>query len=184
MLKIIKGLLTIVTIATVAVGATSAVFSSQATVEDNTFATGTLEVRINGQASIPGFTFTNAAPGDSYSGTFEINNYGAPWFAGPSTLAAKTLTMRSAFDSGSAKLFNKLDIVVSVHAGGAPEVIYNGKLKDFVGSDALVSYYHANGLIPGSSETVNYTVTLPAGADNSYQGLSTTFDFVVTATSS
>jgi hypothetical protein len=50
--------------------------------------------------------------------------------------------------------------------------------------DALLSYYHAGGLIPGSSETIRYSVSLPLSADNSYMGLSTTFDFVADAASS
>lgn len=183
-MKILKSLVIVVAMAAMVAGATSSVFTSSASVTGNTFSTGTLQIRINGQSSIPGFTVTNAAPGDSTSGSFDINNYGAPWFVGPSTLAAKTLTLGAANMTGSPDLYSELQIVVTVNAGGPAEQIYNGPLASFVDSDALVSYYHANGLIPGSSETVNYTVTLPSGADNSYMGLSTTFDFVATATSS
>ncbi len=81
-------------------------------------------------------------------------------------------------------LYNKLDVYVTVDAGGPPEVVWSGKLKDLINKDALVSYYHPGGLPAGWSETVNYTVTLPCDAGNAYQGLSTTFDFVVDAASS
>jgi len=92
--------------------------------------------------------------------------------------------LSSAMTGGNSYLYNKLNIVVTVDAGGPPETIYSGPISGFSLKDALVSYYHGSGLIPGNSETVRYTVTLPLDADNSYQGLSTTFDFVADAASS
>jgi predicted ribosomally synthesized peptide with SipW-like signal peptide len=183
-MKIAKSLIVIVAVLAVAAGATAAVFTSQATVTGNTFATGTLEIRINGQSSIPGFSFLNAAPGDCKSGQFSLQNYGLPWFAGPSTLSAKTLNMSAAQTGGNTYLFDGLTIHMTKDAGGPPEDIWNSNLNTLINRDALVSYYHPGGLIPGSSETINYNVCLPLSADSSYQGLSTTFSFVADASSS
>jgi predicted ribosomally synthesized peptide with SipW-like signal peptide len=183
MIKITKSLVVIAAVAALAVGATASVFTSQATVENNTFATGVLEIRINGSASIPGFNFTNAKPGDSKSGQFGVNNYGAPWFAGPSTLAAKVLTISGPQDGGSAYLYNKLDIVVEANRGWATWMpVYSGPLSGLTAGDLLDGRWSE--LAAGDSEDVRYTVTLPLDADDSYQGLSTTFDFVVDAASS
>lgn len=183
-MKILKSLVIVFAMVAMVAGATSSVFTSQATVAGNTFATGTLEIRIDGQASIPGFNVVNAAPGTCQSGQFTLENYGAPWFSGPSTLPAKTLTMSSANTAGSLYLYDGLTINITMNAGGPPETIWNGNLNAFLNKDALISYYHPAGLAAGNSETINYEVCLPWSADNSYQGLSTTFDFVANATSS
>ena len=183
MLKIAKSLVVIAAVAALAVGATSAVFTSQAKVEGNTFATGILEIRINGSSSIPGFNVTNAKPGDTKSGQFGVNNYGAPWFAGPSTLAAKTLKVKAVQTGGSAYLYNKLDIVVEANRGwGTWMPVYSGPISGLATGDLLDGRWAE--LAAGDSEDVRYVVTLPLDADDSYQGLLTTFDFVVDATSS
>jgi predicted ribosomally synthesized peptide with SipW-like signal peptide len=184
MLKIAKSLVVICAVASLAVGATAAVFTSSAQVTGNTFATGVLEIRINGQASIPGFNVTNAKPGDTKSGQFGVNNYGPPHFlAGPSTLAAKTLKIKAVQTGGSAYLYGKLDIVVEANRGWATWMpVYSGPISGLAAGDLLDGRWTE--LIAGSSEDVRYVVTLPLDADDTYQGLSTTFDFVVDATSS
>jgi len=182
-MKILKSLVIVLAMVAMVAGATSSVFTSQATVNNNTFATGALEIRINGQASIPGFNVANAAPGDSKSGQFGVNNYGAPSFAGPSTLSAKTLTVSAVQDGGSTYLYNKLEVVVEANRGWATWMpVYSGSLSGLSNADLLSPRWTE--LIAGSSEDVRYTVTLPLDADNTYQGLSTTFDFVVDAASS
>lgn len=182
-MKILKSLLVIVAMMAVVAGATSAVFTSQALVAGNTFATGALEIRINGQASIPGFNVTNAIPGDSESGQFGVNNYGQPWFAGPSTLPAKILKISAVNTGGSAYLYNKLDVVVEANRGWPTWMpVYSGSLSGLANADLLDGRWTE--LAAGNSEDVRYTVTLPLDADNSYQGLSATFDFVVDAASS
>jgi hypothetical protein len=183
MFKIVKSLVLVFAFVVMTAGATQAVFTSQASVVGNTFATGSLEIRINGQASIPGFNVTNAAPGQSQSGQFGVNNYGQPWFAGPSTLAAKDLTISAVMTGGDASLFNKLDVVVEANRGWPTWMpVYSGPLSGLANADLLDDRWSE--LIAGSSEDVRYTVTLPLDADDSYQGLSTTFDFVVDAASS
>lgn len=181
MKKILLSTMTIAIVGAVAVGATSAVFTSQATVDNNTFATGILEVRVNGQPTIAGFNFVDAAPGDCTTFQHNVNNYGQPWFAGPSTLDAKTLTVSSSYDSGSGYLYNKLDVTVGADRGwGSWMPVYSGPLNGLSGADLLSPRWTE--LIPGSSEDVQYTVCLPTDANDSYQGLSTTFDFVIDAT--
>jgi len=181
MLKIIKSLVVIVAVVAVASSATAAVFTSTTSVVGNTFATGTLELRVNGQPTIAGFNVTGQAPGDSESGQFGVNNYGAPWFAGPSTLSAKTLNISAVRTGGSAYLYNKLDIVVEANRGWPTWMpVYNGPLSGLSNADLLTPRWTE--LAAGDSEDVRYTVTLPADANNTYQGLSTTFDFVMVGT--
>ncbi len=181
MKKILLSLMTIAMVGAIAVGATSAIFTSQATVDNNTFATGTLEIRVNGQPTIAGFDFSDAAPGDCHTYQHNVNNYGQPWFAGPSTLDAKTLTVSAVQDGGSTLLFDKLNVKVEANRGWPTRMlVFDGKLKFLTNADLLSPRWTS--LIPGSSEDVYYTVCLPAGADNTYQGLSTTYDLVVNGT--
>jgi predicted ribosomally synthesized peptide with SipW-like signal peptide len=182
-MKILKSLVVVIAMAAMVAGATSSVFTSSASVTGNTFATGTLEIRIDGQASIPGFTVANAVPGTCQTGQFTLENYGPPYFGGPSTVPAKTLTMSAVKTGGDLNLYNALTIHMTKSAGSS-EDIWNSDLYSLTNRDALMSWYHPGGLIAGSSETINYEVCLPLSAGNSLQGLSTTFDFVANASSS
>lgn len=181
MLKIAKSLIVIAAVAALAVGATSAIFTSQASVSGNTFASGALEIKLDGQTSLPGFNFSNAAPGDNYTGTFDIQNFNAAQFGGNSTLPAKSVKISAANSGGSIYLYNKLDVMVTSTVGWNDTVVFTGKLKNLLNKEILLP---GNQFPAGWTMPMTYTVTLPSGADNTYQGLSTTFDFVVTASSS
>lgn len=179
--RILISLSVIAVAAVVALGATYAYFSSTASVTGNTFSTGTLQIRVNGQSSITGFTFSNAAPGDCKEGNFDVNNYGPPWFAGPSTLTAKELVLSAKKVSATDNDLWKALTVKIERCAGPCEIAYNGKLKDLNEKNILMSWY-SGGLAPGNSETIKYKVCLPKDGDqNNLQGDSVTFDFVVDA---
>ncbi len=171
--------MTIALVGVISVGATSAVFTSSASVVDNTFATGVLDININGTKTYSGFNFGNAAPGDSYSGSFTIRNNGAPFFGGPSTLEANSIVVSAAKTGGNTSLFNKLMVKVESTVGWNNQVVFDGYLKDLVNKQILLP---GNSLPTGWSMPMDYTVTLPAGVGNGVMGTSTTFDFVVDAT--
>ena len=182
MLRIIKSLLVIVAVAAVAAGATGAYFSDTATIANNTFSTGTLDIRVNGSNNVTGATFSPMAPGQNgNSPQYEINNYGAPHFAGLSNLTAKVLTLTAtSCNDGGLGLCGLLKIKVEVNRGWATwQVAYNGDLSGLANTDLL----HPNWteLIPGSSESMRYTVWLPdtGGDQSSLMGKTATWDFVV-----
>lgn len=180
MRRILLSLGTILLVMGLVAGATWAIFSSAATVDDNTFATGTLEIRVNGQPTRAGFSVENAAPGTCYDGEFNINNYGAPWFAGPSTLNAEELVVSAAEESGDSDLYNALTIVVEANRGWPTWMpVYTGDLSSL--SEANLLDPRWTNLIPGSSEDVRYSVCLPIEAGDELQGMSSTFDFVIDA---
>jgi predicted ribosomally synthesized peptide with SipW-like signal peptide len=197
MKRITKSLFVITALALLTVGATVAIFSSTATLNDNTFATGTLEIRINGSSSAPGFNVANAAPGTSTEKVFSLQNYGAPWFAGPSTLPAKELAVSTPQDGGDSGLYDALvaDLYVNAGWGGCSNLgvtfvpgkgcrAYHGALAGLDGgaSTDLLHYTQWGAhpdLVPGNSFTMTLDVELPTGADNSLMGKSTTFDLVV-----
>ena len=187
MKKIALSLVTVVALLALTVGATSAVFTSTASVTGNTWSTGSLEVRINGQTSITGFVVPNSVPGDSKTGDFTIQNYGPEspgpggFLSGPSTLPAKSLkisAVRTLAGADSEKLFNKLKVRVRSTVDWNTTVVFNDGLSNLVDKEILLP---SNTLPVGWSMPIEYQVLLPDNAGNAYQGLTTTFDFVVTA---
>jgi hypothetical protein len=185
MIRIFKSLLTIVAVAALATGATGAYFASAVNVTDNEFSSGTLQIRVNGQASsTDGFTFGPAAPGYPDTRQFTVNNYGQPWFDGPSNLTAKKLTLRLGnvnYGSGmSADLFNALRLKVEVNRGWSTwQEAFEGPIVRATDIDLLSPRWTE--LVPGSSEDVRITVTLPDGTDaqNSLMSQIAQWDFVV-----
>ena len=182
MLKIVKSLVVIALVGAFAASATGAYFSDTATITQNTFSTGTLEIRVNGQPSVVGATFAPMAPDQiGNSPQYEINNYGLPWFAGPSNLTAKSLSLAvvNPNDSGSG-LWDKVMVTVEVNRGWPTwQQAYTGKLKD-MGTVGLLAPRWTD-LIPGSSESLRYHVWLPneLGDQSSLMGKTLTWDFVV-----
>ncbi len=112
MLRIIKSLLVISVVAAVGVGATGAYFSDTATITGNTFATGKLEIRIDGMQTIHGMHFVNEYPSDiDNSVPYVISN---SLFIGGSTLNAKTLQLSTTNVSGDPGLLAATKIKVEV----------------------------------------------------------------------
>ena len=112
---------------------------------------------------------------------YSVNNYGAPWFAGPSNLTAKYLSIAVANpnDSGSG-LWDNVMITVETNRGWPTwQQVYSGLLKDMGTRDMLAPNWTE--LIPGSSQNVRYQVWLPnvAGDQSGLMGKTLTWDFVV-----
>ncbi len=181
MKKIILSLALILLLGAVTYGTTKAVFSSSAVMGVNTFATGTLQIRLNGETQLTGFTFGPAAPGDCTSGQFGVNNYGAPYFGGPSNLAAKELVISAVETAGSdTSLFNALTLKIEANRGWPNWMqVYNSWLNGMNQADLLSPNWPS--LAAGDSEDVRYTVCLPVTADSTLQGKEAKFNFVVDA---
>lgn len=200
-LNILKSAVTILAVAALAVGSTWGIFSSSASVAGNTFATGILEIRVDGSPSATGFTYTNAAPGDVATKTFTLMNYGPSGFpTGPSTLPAKEILPKAVKTSGSSALYNNLQARLYANAGwtgssnpgthpfvsGKGCTVYSGPLSGLTGTSAQdimhATQWGPHATLPaGWSLTMLLEVELPTSAGNSLQGKTTTFDLVMTA---
>jgi predicted ribosomally synthesized peptide with SipW-like signal peptide len=182
MTRIIKSLFLIVAVVAIAAGSTSAYFSSKASITGNTFSTGTLQIRVNGVPEIVGATFSPMIPGQvGDSPQYEINNFGPPWFAGPSNLTAKQLILNvtNPNDSGSG-LYDKLKVKVEVNRGWPVwQVAYDGNINALSNVDLLNPNWTE--LTPGNSESFRYHVYLPEdGTDQSaLMGKTLTWDFAI-----
>jgi predicted ribosomally synthesized peptide with SipW-like signal peptide len=157
MLKIAKSLFTIVAIVGIAAGSTSAYFTDKATIIGNTFATGKLEIRINGQQTIIGQQFLNNVPGDvNNSEPYLITN---SLILGHSTVNAKKLLLSANHLQGNDDLKNAVKIKVEARKGpsGSWTEIYKGKLAGLdeknilseLGMNELKPYNMINGQIIG-----------------------------------
>lgn len=180
MKRLLLSLTIVLGLASLTFGVTRAIFSSQAVKGINTFSTGTLEIRLNGESTLTGFTFSPAAPGDCATGQFGVNNFGAPYFAGPSNLTAKELVISAVYVGGDAGLFNTLTVDIEANRGWPTWMnVFEGNLNALNQKDLLTPNWTE--LIPGSSEDVKYSVCLPANASSGLQGKTTEFNFVVNA---
>ncbi len=191
MKKIILSLVVITLMTASSIGATRAYFSDTATITGNTLSTGALELRVNGEPTVVGATFTGVVPVDGFedgsvSPVYALQNYGPPWFAGPSSVDAKSLVLNveNANDNGSG-LWQKVMIRIEVGrlSGAMEHTVYEGKLEDLIDVDLFAG--HWSELIVGSTQDMRYTVYLPeSGSDQgSLMGSELTWDFVIEARS-
>lgn len=192
MRKILSGLITIALVASVAVGATRAYFTSNPSVLGETFSSGTIVLDItandtyqNGLRTTVPLVFDNLKPGDSMRQWITLHNSG--------TLSIDYLTVekQSVVDAGGLLT----QIVVSAMGkivGGAEDYAY---FTDdwmtlgpkpvisswFSPSDMLdVSFYRtpASKILPGEDYSVVFDFSLPTTVGDAYQGLTASLDMV------
>lgn len=78
MTNILKSLFVVVAVAAVAGGATWAYFSDTETSNDNTFAAGSLDLKLDGgDVNVVKFTVNNMVPGNQPKGTYRVENAGS-----------------------------------------------------------------------------------------------------------
>lgn len=186
MKNIAKSLVIVVAVAAVASVATWAYFSSQASVVNNTYSTGTLEIQLrnaNGTShAVTGFTVSNMKPGDCVEKTFAVLNFNGGNFGGTSTLDAKYLKISATTFAGDGALFNALTLKVEANRGWLNRMLVypTGTINGLVSADLLAPNWTS--LIAGSSEDVYYTVCLPDNGDQSaLQGKTCSFNLDVEA---
>ncbi|MFB6135686.1 MAG: TasA family protein [Halobacteriaceae archaeon] len=172
--KVLGGLTTI-GVASAATGAgTMAYFSDTETSSDNTVAAGTLDLEISGSGTTAPVDVTNAAPGDSGSKVWELNN------AGSIDGSSLTATVTDVTNSGD--LGQYIDIEVGTDGDtdlgdGDETLLVDGDLTSKDGSSGTDS----NGL--GTSETKYLYVKweFPDNGDqNDAQGDQVTFNIEAT----
>jgi predicted ribosomally synthesized peptide with SipW-like signal peptide len=157
---------------------TGAWFTDQE-VAEVTASSGSVDIAINGQnPSSETYTVTNLMPGvESGPYYLEINNFS------PNAVKYR---VTSAFDTGSQYLFDGMQVRVE-HGncvGGTVANAYDIEpLKLLSNLNFNSSESITNDVLPqGNSHCFNFFFRLPPSADNTYVGLTTTFDIVVDAT--
>ena len=192
-MKIFKSMIMIVAVAAIVIGATSAYFSAQATLPDQSFSTGTIGIDVGaesyinrdgvGGSYVRTVTFEDLKPGDAIRQWVTINNTGS--------LDIGTLTVTAGNIVGDADLLPNLEVSATGHLSGADGAFFTddwgtGSFIDpwMDAADMLdVSYYRTPaGVIPAGSEYyMVFDFTLPTTVGNDMQGKSVTFDMVFDA---
>ncbi len=188
MLRIIKSLMVIAIVATVAVGATGAYFTDQETISGMTFATGTLSIEDTSDTWMQHhIDFQNLKPGDTIRKWVKISNDG--------TLDVDSLKIGVANVTGDATLLNQMTVAVYGTVTGYNQGIYSpswGTGQPIVpwlnGIDVLGTPVYVNPgntaadkMVPGSTDTIILDFRLPATSGNEWSGMSASFDLTFDA---
>ena len=164
------GVLALVLVAVgVAVG-TGADFSAQSANPNNTFTAGTLTMdnSLDGAAIL---TANNWAPGDTETGTVDIENTGS--LAGDFSLSRDQLTN----SDNTFPMSDQIDLVVEdcgtdLSCGGGDVEVYNGTLS------AMNSSINLGSFAADVAHRYEFTATFNSSAGNDYQGDDTSARFV------
>lgn len=155
----------------------SAFFTDTASIDNNDFAFGTLDLATTPTGSTPLFSLPAASPGEQWTGPLLVNNSG-------------TMDLRYALETvvaGSDLLGQGLDLIIKSGVttctdagfGGSGSVLYNGDLgvaagRQVLGDKAQGAQAGDRVLSAGSNETLCVQVAAPLTLDEAtYGGLST-----------
>ena len=171
-LRALGALSALIAAVAVAVGS-SASFTATSANPSNTFAAGTLSI-LNSQEGLAVLTASGMNPGDSATGTVDVQNSGS--LSGAFVLSRSNIVDSDAVHPMSAKL----DLVVKDcgdFSSGTPScdagdpVKYSGTLDAMSGSSALGTY------AANEKQRYEFTATFNSSAGNQYQGDNTSATF-------
>jgi spore coat-associated protein N len=177
--KVMLGLVAVLVAAAIAVGS-GANFNSTTANPSNVFSAGTIS-QSNSKTGAAILTASNLIPGGTASGTVDIKNTGT-------VSGAFTLTNSAPVDTPTnSGLSTKLTIVITdqgdpacVSSCPAAATVYTGTLAG-MGNIVLGTF------APAATHRYQFVATFPSagtnGADNAYQGTSTTTGYTFTASS-
>lgn len=167
----LSGLSILASLALVTTGAYAA-FSSTNSNNGNTFGSGSLTLNINGSAtSSPIFTLSGKAPGDVAQGVLDLQNVG--------TISANSVKITTIDTAGSnlgdvltLDLYKDVDDSGTINTGDT--LVGSAHLSD----PAWTNLVLAGVTLPAAGhQKLIAKITFDAGADNSHQSQSLTFNF-------
>jgi hypothetical protein len=166
----------ILTLSLVSVGVllVSSVLTDTASVTDNTFSTGNVDIAVSPTSAL--LTMNNMTPGDQVTAPLTVSNDGAIQlrYATTSTTTENTLAAQLVMTI-------KAGVTTCTNAGfgGSGTTIYQGPLgstagTNVIGNPAQGAQAGDRVLNAGASEVLCFNVTLPADTGDGFAGLSTT----------
>lgn len=178
--RVLMSVISIFTVIGLVTTTTYALFSAQATNTGNTFGAGTLTLDVTPgvtPAPGPGFTVSGAAPGQSFDQLFNLNNTG--------TVAASAVKIAGiAREGANPNLADKLTLTLfdDANSNGTYDVgetlLGSAHLSDPVWN----GYTIPGAAIPaGGTYKLGARITFDSDTDNSYQGLSMSFNITFQA---
>ncbi|MEH7380028.1 TasA family protein [Bacillus sp. JJ1533] len=107
------------------------------------------------------FNLSNLKPGEQFDSTITLQNKGDLDFY---------YNVAAQLEEGSERLFKKLELTISIE----DKELYRGSLGDYRGIDKRQ-------LKKATNERLTFTVSLPFGSGNEYQGIKSTVKFIFEA---
>jgi spore coat-associated protein N len=168
---------------------TFATFTSSTSAQNQALTSGTVSITL-GSANRLAVGATNLVPGDTIERAVDITNNGS---AGTSSVGSITLTTSaspsSALDTDTSNgLQMQIDSCSVAWTESGPPYTYTcgGSTSVVLASRAVVgnaiSLSNMSATTAGNTDHLRVKLTLPSGAGNSLQGLSSTLGYVFTAT--
>ena len=148
-------------IAALMIAASGAIFKDSVEVDENNFASGTIDISANPPDNA--ISMTNMKPGDSVTSTLTVVNSGTLDF---------TYDMSAKKDAGISAFYDVLE--AKIEQGGA--TLYQGPFKDLLQLTTGRRQINA-----GASEDIAITVSLPLTADTSLANKNTKVAFTFDA---
>jgi len=165
MVRIAKSLITILAVALIAVGATSAAWTDSATVENNVFTAGYMDITTAPATAL--FTAPNIYPGWSEEQQLVVQNSGT---------VPLNYDIAASKAAGDDVLYNSTDFLLKIGTASGLGDVYDGTVSGLTGLASV------RNLAAGSSETLYFTVSLAGGAGNGLQKTTATVNFTFSAT--
>lgn len=187
------GLSVVVVAAASSVGSLSTFASfTSSTSASNTQATGTVTIALGATGAATNrltVGATDIAPGDTMQRSFDLTNAGSINLA--STTLTTTASPSSLLDTDAT---NGLQMVIDkcsvawTEAGSSPAFTYTcgGTTTSVLASQAVIgsaiSLANLSSLTAGSTDRLRLTLTLPSGAGNTFQNITSTISYAFTGT--
>lgn len=166
-------------LATLAIGA-SALFTSSATVNSNTFSTGTLNLTTSPTSTL--VTFSNMAPGDQVTAPLTITNTGTLQLRYAMTSSSTNTDSKNLATQLSLNIKSGVTTCTNAGFGGSGTSIYNGSLASALFGDPAQGLQAGDrSLNGGAGETLCFNVSLPSATGNAFQNATTTATFTFAA---
>ncbi|MBI5033358.1 MAG: hypothetical protein HZB51_22790 [Chloroflexi bacterium] len=158
----------------------SAYFTAQATVSNNTFTTGTLNLTVAPTTSA--LTFNNMAPGDAVTAPITVTNSGSLQLRYAMTSASTNTDSKNLAAQMTLQIKSGVTTCTSAGFGVDGTSIYSGTLAAALfGDPAQGTQVGDRTLNASASEALCFRADLPSNSGNAYQGATTTTTFTFSA---
>jgi camelysin-like metallo-endopeptidase len=158
----------------------SALFTSSATVDANTFTTGTVILSTNPSTAL--LTFSNMAPGDQVTAPLSVSNAGTLQLRYAMTSAATNTDSKALRDQLTLSIKSGVTTCTNAGFGSTGTQLYSGSLTaGALGSPTAGAQAGDRTLNASSNETLCFNVTLPINTGNTFQNATTTATFTFDA---
>lgn len=179
----VRAVLGLAVVLALATPGTYAHWTDEATVSGTTITSGTIDLRVNGQDAVTGYTSLDMAPmvpGNSTAAVLTLRNNGTA----PVTYTAATSATNADGKSLGAALVVKVTGDTAA-AGAAPATSCAGTALPGTATSLAGPLLTTGRLLaPGATEKVCVQISLPPGAASALQGATTTVGITFTGTSS